>query len=168
MLFHIQKLLAIKADEICILNLDRNISSTLISILSNISSNISCPLSYGGGIKNSEDIKMLSNLSIDRFIIGSSCYQAISNNNINSMINLVGSAALSASIDILEEEGNFYMLDHNNNDFIKVNLIEHVTKLIEIGFSEIIITSINNDGLMNGVPNIYENILSKIKYQEKL
>tara|TARA_B100000886_G_C20402072_1_gene483037 strand:- start:298 stop:1056 length:759 start_codon:yes stop_codon:yes gene_type:complete len=156
------------ADEINIINLDRNISQTTTSIIKLISENISCPLSYGGGIRDEADIKKLNKLSIDRYILGSLSYSAEDRNKLTRIFDLVGNAALSSSIDLFEENGNFYRLDHDLNDFHKINVPDYINYQIELGFSEVIITSINGDGLMKNIENCFHDFLTKINCKNKL
>lgn len=165
---YLQTLSHKNADEICLINLDRKLSSNSLSTLDLITKNISCPLSYSGGIRSKEDIQQLSRLGVDRFIIGSLAYDDKKNDILSEIFDLVGAAALSVSIDVLEEDGKFYHLNHDNLDFIQINLIEKIKKLNDIGFSEIIITSINNDGLMIGLPSYFENFLEKVNIKNKL
>ena len=156
------------ADEICLINLDRNLCSTTLSILELIMNNVSCPLSYSGGIRTKNDISILSSLGVDRFIIGSLAYKPTNNIILEEIFNLVGSAALSVSVDILEEDNKFYQLNHDNSSFIEIDLLDHINNLINIGFSEIILTSINNDGMMNGLPSYFENLVTSINNFRKL
>ena len=156
------------ADEICILNLDREISSSTISILKLISSNISCPLSYGGGIRDKNDIMTLNKLSVDRFILGSLSYSIKNKKKLTEIIELVGSAALSSSVDLYEEEGIFYKLDHDLNDFVRLDIQDYITQQIEMGFSEVVITSINCDGLMKNIDKNFHSFLSRINYSNKI
>ena len=156
------------ADEICLINLDRTLSKSTISILELIMNNISCPLSYSGGIRSKKDVQLLSSLGVDRFIIGSLAYKSSNYLILEEIFDLVGSAALSVSVDILEEHNKFYQLNHDNFSFEEINLIEHIISLIELGFSEVVLTSINNDGMMNGLPNYFEKLLEAIPNKRKL
>ena len=165
---YLQTLSHKNADEICLINLDRKLSSSSLSTLDLIMKNISCPLSYSGGIRSKDDITTLSKLGVDRFIIGSLAYNDKKNDNLREIFNLVGAAALSVSLDILEEDGKFYYLNHDNLNFVEINLVEKIKRLNDIGFSEIILTSINNDGLMNGLPDYFEIILEQLNLKNKL
>ena len=156
------------ADEICLINLDRTLSESTISTLKLVMDNISCPLSYSGGIRSIDDISVLSNLGVDRFIIGSLAYKGKKDKLLSQIFDLVGSAALSVSVDILMEDNKFYQLNHDQFSFDEVNMREHIENLIDMGFSEIIITSINNDGMMNGIPEYFDKLIGSISNTKKL
>ena len=79
---------------------------------------------------------MLSNLSIDRFIIGSSCYQAISNNNIK-MISLFLK-------DIFDQKNSIEKnLQNLNKDYEKIEEIQEIIEFIKKSNKRGIATLIN-------------------------
>ncbi|ATX33498.1 imidazole glycerol phosphate synthase subunit HisF [Candidatus Carsonella ruddii] len=139
-----------KTDEIIILDITSNYTKKSLSYknIKLISKNINIPISIGGGIKNLNKISKLFKLGADRIVLNSSCY-----NNIvflKKISNLYGSQALIVSIDIFFKNNFFFT--YKNSGFIKTNfkLLDWVIIVKKIGCGEILITSIENDGLKKG------------------
>lgn len=149
-----------KADEIIILNISKKIdfSKKFLTQLKNIFQESSVPITYGGGIKNIKQIKKLIHIGCEKISINNS---AITNPKlITEASKILGSQSVVVSIDVKKIGEQFII--HRKNGTIKTNLdlIEYIKIIQNYGAGEILITSIDNEGLMKGY-NI--EMLKKIK-----
>ena len=53
-------------------------------------------------------------------------------------------------------------------DFIRIDIKDYINQQIDMGFSEVVITSINSDGLINNIDKIFHKFLSSINYLNKI
>ena len=140
-----------KVDEIIILdtqstNLNQDPNYELIE---QISSHCFIPLTVGGGINKIEHVSNLLKSGADKISINTSC---INNHNlIRDIVNKYGSQILVASIDVKKNIDNSYTCYTNSGTFnTNQNVIDVIRNLEKIGVGEILITSIDKDGMMTG------------------
>ena len=107
------------------------------------------PLAVGGGIKTIDDAKLLFNSGADKVIINTAAY---SNKPLLSFIvSRWGSQALIVSIDASKTTEKKYVTKSECGTRLEpVNLVDHINSVIDLGAGEIMINSIDNDGVMNG------------------
>ena len=107
------------------------------------------PLCYGGGIKNLEDAEKIFSLGVEKVALSSI---VISNPEIVKEIsNNVGSQSVVVVLDVKKNFfGKYDVYTHNGEVSTKVNLFNFIIELENLGAGEIVINSIDRDGLMNG------------------
>jgi cyclase len=120
------------------------------NLLYEISTECFMPLGYGGGITSLYEIEKLFQLGIEKVIINSS---ALSNPElISKAINIFGSQSIVASMDVkthwLTKKQTVYTLSGQKNTGLYP--IEYAKKMEQFGVGELILNSIDKDGLMNG------------------
>lgn len=138
------------ADQINIIDIVASLYSrdNLYQIVNKITEKVYIPVCVGGGIKTVENIKSLLKCGADRVIVNS---EALRNSKfIKEICQIFGSQFLTISIEA-KKIGNEYfcMMDHGreNSDKTVSNWLKELKKY-DIG--EIIINSIDNDGIENG------------------
>jgi len=115
------------------------------------------PVGVGGGIKEIEDINNLLQIGADKVILKK---QAIVNPDfIERAANFFGSQCISVSVDVVRNE-NEYMI--YNDLGIQIRLIDFVKKIQDMGAGEILLNSVDRDGMMNGFDINLVNIVQKI------
>lgn len=118
------------------------------------------PFGVGGGIKNTEQIKLLLRVGADKVVINSSAYQDLQ--FIKDSANMFGSQCIVASIDAkIGEDGKYYCYSHCGTVFTGIEISEWAKKLENAGVGEIIITSICHDGTMSGYDTEMIKIISQ-------
>ncbi|AFP83733.1 imidazoleglycerol-phosphate synthase [Candidatus Carsonella ruddii CS isolate Thao2000] len=139
-----------KIDEITLLDITANYTKKSLSnkLIKKISKKINIPLSIGGGINCFKLIKKYFNLGADKIIINSFSYKKIE--IIKNFFEFYGTQALIISIDIKKKKKKYFT--YKNSGFIKSNflLLDWIIILKKIGSGELLITSINKDGLCKG------------------
>ena len=136
-------------DEICITRPVRDNDSKqsfvedLIKIKSSFSSS---PISFGGGIRSKENIKLLKGSPIERLHLS----DAFINKNmsvINSILNSYGKQALVATLPLKYENNDLFVFHGSTNNFklLKSNTIN----LIDDCADELMIIDVENEGTNN-------------------
>jgi len=140
-----------EADELMVIDIDASVESkepdyALIEKLANESR---MPLCYGGGIKNKLQAEKIFSLGIEKISISSS---AIENPElIKEIADAVGSQSVVIVIDIKKKLlGGYDIYTHNGTKKHKLKLEDFITQIQELGAGEIVINSIDNDGIMKG------------------
>ena len=107
------------------------------------------PLSYGGGIKTAEQAKRIISLGVEKVAISSA---AIENSRvITEIANEVGSQSVVVVIDAKKRLlGGHDAWTHNGKKNSGRSVIEVARQAAELGAGEIVVNSIDNDGLMTG------------------
>tara|TARA_B100001964_G_C14196240_1_gene583520 strand:+ start:696 stop:1451 length:756 start_codon:yes stop_codon:yes gene_type:complete len=138
------------ADQINIIDIVSSLYSreNLYDIVDKITENIFIPICVGGGIKNIDHIIKLLNCGADRVIINS---EALRNREfLNHAAEIFGKQFMSVSIEAKKLNNEYYcMMDHGReNSNIKV--IDWIKFLNDNNVGEIIINSVDNDGMECG------------------
>ena len=139
------------ADELLLLQIDRNKDSmeVLVSTVKEIAKECFVPFTVGGGISSLKDAEELFSAGADKVLINSNAYS--NPNLITQITDVAGSQAVVIGIDVLTKTENEYELySESSLKYENVTLSEHINKVISHGAGEIMIQSINQDGMMSG------------------
>ncbi|MBO8240524.1 imidazole glycerol phosphate synthase subunit HisF [Prochlorococcus marinus XMU1412] len=153
-----------EVDELLVLDIDaatnnRCIPYAFVQALSNFTT---VPLSVGGGIKNSREIKDLLSLGVEKVVIGENL-----NDNFNFLreaSSKFGSSSITAILNVKKSQDGTYNFFSGkkkipNNDIIKV-----ACKCQDAGAGELIINNIDRDGKKNGYDiDLMSRLNSKLK-----
>jgi len=131
-------------------------------IIEDIASECFMPLCYGGGIKTLDQMKKIYTLGVEKISISS---QVINEPSfIKNASNIFGRQSIVVTLDIKKDFwGNKKIFINNGKKNTKLNYIDFIKKIEKLGVGEIVINSIDNDGMMNGydiklLKEIKENI----------
>jgi cyclase len=140
-----------EVDELAFFDIDATVLNkepdyNLIEKLANQSR---MPLCYGGGVKTVEQAQIIFSLGIEKIALSSA---AINNTNLVSQIaDRVGSQSVIVVLDIKKKLlGGYEIYTHNGNKSTGINPIKFAKELEALGAGEIIINSIDQDGVMKG------------------
>ncbi len=137
-------------DELSILD----ISATKINkepdfeLLKDITSQAFMPLSYGGGVKNMEQIKKLFSIGFEKVVVNSAFYD--NPELIREAAEYAGSQSIVVSIDVKKIKGQYKVVTYDGKKILDINPIDYAKKAEEFGAGEIFLNSIDNDGMMQG------------------
>jgi cyclase len=140
-----------EADELMLLDIDASVKKNEpdYKLIQNIASECRMPLCYGGGIKNVEQAQTVFSLGVEKIALSSILLQ--SPKLITEIALKVGSQSVVAVLDIKKKMfGGYEIYVHNGKMSTGINPIEFVKKIEDLGAGEIVINSIDNDGMMNG------------------
>ncbi len=140
-----------EVDELMFLDIDTTIANKEpnYKMIEDIASECFMPLCYGGGVKNIEQMKNIYSLGVEKISISS---QAVLNPNlIEEASQVFGNQSVIVTVDIKKDFwGRKKVFINNGKKNTKLNPIEHIVQVEKLGVGEIVINSIDNDGLMNG------------------
>lgn len=141
-----------EVDELIVLDIDatRLNHEPDFQMIKNLATECRMPFCYGGGVKTVEHAKKIINLGAEKVAISSF---AINNPSIVEKISkAVGSQSVSVVLDV-KKSGLFSKYDiytHNGTIKQNQNLISFAQLIENLGAGEIIVNSIDNDGMMRG------------------
>jgi imidazole glycerol-phosphate synthase subunit HisF len=103
------------------------------------------PVAIGGGITTIEDIHDLLTIGADKVVLKNKIVKEPE--FINSASSVFGNQCITLAIDAEKRNNNYYLYNRMN---IEIPLIEFLKEISSYNFGEIILTSVNNDGMMRG------------------
>jgi imidazole glycerol-phosphate synthase subunit HisF len=142
-----------KLDEIILLDAvaslyDRNSN---YDFLKEVCKEFFIPITIGGGIKSIKDIEHALNSGADKVAINSAFINDIS--FLNEAVRVFGSSTIVGSIVARRHRYNWQIFKDNAKHRVQINPFEWAEILINNGIGEIMLTSIDNDGLEKGFDN---------------
>lgn len=137
-------------DELSILDIGatKNNLEPDFDLLKDIASQAFMPLSYGGGIKNIEQIKQLFKIGYEKVVINSTFFTKP--DLVTEAANYAGSQSVVVSIDAKKVGKQYKCVINDGAKIIDISPVEAAIKAKEAGVGEIFINSIDNDGMMQG------------------
>jgi cyclase len=140
-----------EVDELIFLDIDATVQNKEpnYKMIEDIASECFMPLCYGGGVKSVEQMKKIYALGVEKVSLSS---QAVLNPNlIKDAANLFGNQSVVITIDIKKDFwGKKKVFINNGKKNTKLNPIEFITQVESLGAGELVINSIDNDGVMKG------------------
>ena len=140
-----------KSDELIVLDIDATSKHIEIDLekIKKFAAECRMPLCYGGGIKSVEQAKSIISLGVEKVAISSSAIEDES--IIKDMANEIGSQSVVVVLDVKKNMfGKYTIYTHNGKKNTGVELNEMIKRAQENGAGEIVINSIDNDGMMAG------------------
>ena len=140
-----------EADELMVIDIDATSSNNEpdYKMIENLASECRMPLCYGGGIKTLEQSQRIFSLGVEKIALSSA---AIQNPSIVSEIaSKVGSQSVVVVLDVKKKMfGGYDLYIHNGKKNININPVDFAIKMEKEGAGEIVINSIDNDGVLKG------------------
>ncbi|WP_019026746.1 AglZ/HisF2 family acetamidino modification protein [Colwellia piezophila] len=140
-----------EVDELIVLDIDASINGAepdyiMIEYLANESR---MPLCYGGGVTTAEQAQKIIKLGVEKIAVSSAALSNLS--LLNEMADIIGRQSVVVVLDIKKNLfGNYEVYTHNGKKKVKKKLELIIQELEEVGIGELIINSIDNDGVMKG------------------
>ncbi len=127
-------------------------NSIQFSLIDEFADDCFVPLTIGGGIKTLEHISTLLKVGADKVCINSSSITDIE--FVNRAISKYGSQCIVVSIDYkINDQKQREIFINSGNKSTGILLEDHIEKISKLEPGEIILTSIDHDGMMNGYDN---------------
>ena len=138
------------ADEICFLDIGASIEKRkmMINIVAKTAEKIFIPLTVGGGIRSTEDIRDLLKAGADKVSINTA---AILNENlIKESSQRFGSQCIVAAVDAKKHGDDWLVYSHGGTKNTGIKVFSWLENLQKLGAGEILLTSMDNDGTKKG------------------
>ena len=138
------------ADEICYLDNVASLygTSNLSKFVKNTARKIFVPLSAAGGIRTLENSLTMFKAGADKIVINSAVVENIS--FLKKNVEKFGSANISVLIQTIKIGKGYVISKSNGRDIKNLDPVSWAKKVEDAGAGEIIITSVNNEGLRKG------------------
>ena len=141
-----------ESDELMLLDIDASAERREpdYKLIENIASECRMPLCYGGGIKTLEQAERILQLGVEKVSLSSIVFETPQ--IVTELAERVGSQSVVVCLDVKKRllGGKYDCHTINAKNKQKVNALEFAKKLQELGAGEIVINSIDNDGMMRG------------------
>jgi cyclase len=150
-----------EVDELMVLDIDASIEGRDpdYKMIENLAVECRMPLCYGGGIKTAKQAEKIFSLGVEKIAISSA---VIDNPSIvKELAQKVGTQSVVVVLDVKKKMfGGYEIVTHNATKKTGVDPVKLTKELEELGIGEIVINSVDNDGVMKG----YDfNIIDKVK-----
>jgi cyclase len=139
------------ADEICFLDISasREGRGTLLEMVQRTAEVLFIPLTVGGGVRTVDDIGPLLRAGADKISVNSGAVRDPS--LLTEGAKRYGSQCIVASIDAAREaDGHWYHWTHGGKTATDLDAVEWAARCAELGAGEILLTSIDRDGVRTG------------------
>ena len=143
-----------EADELVVLDIDASVKHVEpnYSLIAKLAAECRMPLCYGGGITLVEQAARIIDLGVEKVSLSAA---AVANSDLVTKVSTaIGRQSVVAVIDVRKKSGLFSkgyeVCTHNGGTIHKLNPVTLAKSLQEAGAGEIVINSIDCDGLMKG------------------
>lgn len=138
------------ADEVTFLDITASLESrkTMLDVVSETAKNLFVPLTVGGGIRNESDMRDALNAGADKVSVNSS---AVNNPDmISECANSFGKQCVVVAIDAKKTSGGWQVYINGGSKPTDLDAVKWAEKAEKLGAGEILLTSMDADGVKNG------------------
>ena len=140
-----------EVDEIAVFDIDATVKGTgpNYHLIEKLAGQSMMPLCYGGGISNADQAERILNLGVEKVSLGNAALQKPA--VITEIARRSGSQSTAVVMDVKKTFSMGYeVFTHNGTNGTGINPFEFAELAESAGAGEVIINSIDRDGLMNG------------------
>jgi cyclase len=138
-------------DELAIFDIDATVlgKEPNYSLIERLASQSMMPLCYGGGVKTVEQAQRIFSLGIEKIALSSAVLQ--NPKLITKISDQVGAQSVIVVLDVKKKLlGGYEVYTHNGKKATGINPFKFVEEAQKLGAGEIVINSIDKDGVMKG------------------
>jgi cyclase len=140
-----------ESDELMVIDIDatRENREPDYKMIEHLAAECRMPLCYGGGVKTAEQAQRIFSLGVEKIAISSAAIHTPE--LVSEMADRVGSQSVVVVVDVKKKLlGGYEMYTHNGKKSTGKNPFEFVSKMESLGAGEIVVNSIDQDGVMKG------------------
>jgi len=138
-------------DELAIFDIDATVKGLEpnYSLIERIANQSRMPLCYGGGVKTVDQAQRIFGLGIEKIALSSAALQ--NPRLITEIADRVGAQSVIVVLDVKKKLfGGYEVYTHNGKKSTGINPFQFIEQAQRLGAGEIIINSIDQDGMMKG------------------
>lgn len=153
-----------RIDELSVLDIGatKNEREPDFELLKDIATEAFMPLSCGGGITTVEQVHELLAIGYEKVVINTQLFRRPE--LVKKAAELFGSQSIVASIDAKQVNGQYKCVISDGNEIVDKTPIELAREAEKLGAGEIIINSIDRDGMMQGYDiELVRSVVSAVK-----
>ena len=138
------------ADELVFLDITATNErrKTLSQLVERIARHVDIPFTVGGGISSAEDVSVLLASGADKISVNTAAFR--NPDLINGLADQFGSQCVVLAIDTKFEDGDWYVYLNGGRVKTGTKTSDWAAEGVSRGAGEILLTSMNNDGMKNG------------------
>lgn len=143
-----------EADELMVLDIDATVNKVApdFALIAKLAAECRMPLCYGGGVTTAEQAARIVDMGVEKVAVSAA---AIANPSLlTEMAAAVGRQSVVAVLDVRKRTGLFAkgyeLCTHNAKSVHKLDPVAFAKQLQDAGAGEIVINSVDRDGLMQG------------------
>lgn len=143
-----------EADELMVLDIDATVNKVApdFALIAKLAAECRMPLCYGGGVNTAEQAARILDMGVEKVAVSAA---AIANPSfLTKMAAAVGRQSVVAVLDVRKRSGLFAkgydLCTHNGKTVHKLDPLAFAKELQHAGAGEIVINSVDRDGLMQG------------------
>lgn len=141
-----------EVDELIVLDIDASVHNREPDyvLIKNLAAECRMPLCYGGGVKTVEQANKIISMGVEKVAISSA---AVNDPELVARIaEVIGSQSVVVVMDVKKSllNGNYEIWTHNGSRHTGMCPVEFAQKMESLGAGEVVINSIDNDGVMKG------------------
>jgi cyclase len=153
-----------EVDELAVFDIDATVlgKEPNYSLIERLANQSMMPLCYGGGVKSVEQAQRIFSLGVEKIALSSA---VLTNPDLITQIaDRVGSQSVIVVLDVKKKLlGGYEVYTHNGKKSTGINPLKFVEEAQRLGAGEIVINSIDKDGLMKGFDlDLIEKVREKI------
>ncbi len=140
-----------EVDELVVLDIDATVQSREpdYTLIQNLAAECRMPLCYGGGVKTAEQIQRIVRLGVEKVAISAAAVETPE--LISEAAARVGSQSIVVVMDVKKNAPRHYEIcTHNGRKECGVHPADYARKIESCGAGEIVVNSIDRDGMMAG------------------
>lgn len=141
-----------EVDELIVLDIDASVMNKEpnYKLIENLAVECRMPFCYGGGIKTIEQAQRVFSLGVEKIAISSLAVQ--NKTIIAELVERVGSQSVVVVVDVKKRflSGKYDVFVHNGTQNTGIELMQFIKEMEKLGVGEIVINSIEKDGMMTG------------------
>jgi cyclase len=140
-----------EADEIVILDIEasRFGCEPNYDLIAEMAGEAFMPITYGGGVRNLEQIRRLIRSGVEKVVINSHATE--STDLIRESVNVFGSQAIVGGVDVRRKVfGGYSVVAKAATVTTRLDLRIHIQSLVNSGVGELFINNVDRDGMMSG------------------
>lgn len=143
-----------EADELMVLDIDATVNKVApdFGLIAKLAAECRMPLCYGGGVTTAEQAARIVDMGVEKVALSAA---AIANPSLlTEMAAAVGRQSVVVVLDVRKRTGLFSkgyeLCTHNGKKVHKLDPVAFAKQLQDAGAGEIVINSVDRDGLMQG------------------
>ncbi len=143
-----------EADELMVLDIDATVNKVApdFGLIAKLAAECRMPLCYGGGVTTAEQAARIVNMGVEKIAVSAAA--VATPNFLTEMAASVGKQSVVAVLDVRKRTGlsaeGYEVCTHNSKTLHKLDPIALAKQFQDAGAGEIVINSVDRDGLMQG------------------
>lgn len=135
-------------DEIILTDIDAWKKGINYELLIDISEEIFCPFTYGGGIYSYNDAKKIIQLGFEKISFNHAVFENF--NIIEKVANNFGCQSVVINCDVIKSNNDYFMFNYRSQKKMNIKMVDLLDDIDLSKVGEILVTNVDRDGSFKG------------------